>query len=179
MSVDLGNSSRGEIWINNRRNIFVGEIHRHPGALDHQLAVRDQLSELDLRSPAEALLPGAICHLEREAELMESRVHRLVQNRRGDLGVRKVRVDGEGELDQTRTLLVKIRASAREALNKDVGEVPLEMTEVVRDVLFDQRQRSLEARQNINGVDVGTRVVHGHGNPAHLVPRRCGVRRRA
>ena len=101
-------------------------------------------------------------------------MHCLVQNRGGDFGVREIRVDGERQLHQACPLLVEVRAPAREALNDDVRKVPLQVAEVVRDVLFDQTQRPVQPRQHVTSINVGASVVYDDGNPTHLVVRRRG-----
>ena len=169
MPIDFSDSLRGEDRIDYRRHIFVGLIHRPLGALDDAPAVRHQIPEFDLGPPAKAFLSRTIFHLERKAEVVQPRVHRFMKNRRRDFCVREVRVDRERQLDQTRPLFMEVCAPAREARDDDVGEISLQMAEVVGHVTLDQRERSIESRQYGGRVDVGTRVVHDHGNPAHVM----------
>jgi hypothetical protein len=169
LPVDLCDAPGGQSRVDHWRYIFVGQINGPPCALDDAVGVRGQQSELDFGAPAEPLLPRPILHLEREPELMQSRVHRLVQNRCRDFGVGEVGVHREGQLHQTRTLFVKVRAPARKALYDDVGEVPFEVTEMVRDIFLDHRERSIESRQHVSSVDIWTRVIDDYWNSTHLV----------
>ncbi len=100
---------------------------------------------------------------------MQTRVHRFVQDSRRDLCIGELGVHGESQLHQTRALLVEVRASACEALHDYVGEVSLQVAEVVSGIAVDQLQRSLESPEYFGGVDVRTRVVEHHRNPAHNV----------
>ena len=170
MPIDFSDSLRGEDRIDHWRYILVRLLHRPLGALDDAPAVRHQIPEFDLGPPAKPLLSRTIFHLEREAELVQPRVHRFMKNRRRDFRVREVWVDRERQLDQTRPLFMEVRASASEALDDDVGEISLEMPEVVGHVMLDQRERSIESRQHIGSVDVRTCVIDDDRNPAHVVP---------
>src|ERR1700693_4876387 len=115
LSIDLRDSARGQARIDHRRDILVRLSQRQPRPLHHPIAARDQLSELYFRPAAEALLASAVFHLEREAEVVEARVHRFVEDRCPDFGVRKGRIHRESQLHQTRFLLVEVRSAAREA----------------------------------------------------------------
>ena len=170
MPIDFSDSLRGEDRIDHWRYILVRLLHRPLGALDDPHAVRHQIPEFDLGPPAKPLLSRTIFHLEREAELVQPRVHRFMKNRRRDFCVREVWVDRERQLDQTRPLFMEVCAPAREARDDNVGEISLQMAEVVGHVTLDQRERSTEPRQYGGRVDVGTRVVHDYGNPVHVVP---------
>jgi hypothetical protein len=64
-------------------------------------------------------------------------------------------------------LLVEVCAPAGEALNDDVGEVSLQVAEVVGHVALDQSQGPIESRDYIGRVDVGTRVIDDDRDPAH------------
>ena len=77
---------------------------------------------------------------------MQPRVHRFVQDRCGDLGVREARIYRERQFYETRPLLMKIRTATGEALHDNEREISPEMAEVVRSVALDQSQRSLEPR---------------------------------
>jgi hypothetical protein len=132
-----------------------------------------QQAEFNLCSATKALLSRAIFHLEWKAELVQARVHRLVQNCRRNFGVREVRVDRERQLHQAGALLMKVGAPARKALDNYVSEVSLEVTEVVWDEALDQFQRSLESSYHLGGVDVGARVVDHNRNSAHIVAADC------
>src|SRR5712671_6199634 len=97
-------------------------------------------------------------------------MHGFMENCRRDLSVREFRVNGECQLHQTRPLLVEVRAPAREALNDDVGEVSLQVAEMVGDVTLYQSQSPIESRDYICGIDVGTRVVDDDRYPMRGVP---------
>jgi hypothetical protein len=168
--IDFGDALRGQVRIDYWSYICIGLIDGPLRALYDALAVRNQAPEFDLRASTEALLPRTVFHLKREPEFVKPCMHRLVQDRRRDLGIREIGVHRERQLHQTRSLFLEIRAPAREALNYDVGEISLEMAEVVRDVTLDQRERSIETRQHVRGVDVGTLVVDDNGNASHIVP---------
>ena len=101
---------------------------------------------------------------------MQTSVHRFVEDRRRDLGIREIGVHRKRQLHQTRTLLVEVRSPAREALHDDVCEISPEMPEVVGYVVLDEGETALQPRDDSVGVDVGTRVVHDYGNPEHVVP---------
>ncbi len=96
-------------------------------------------------------------------------MHCLVQDRRRNLGVGMLGIDGEGQLDEARALLVEVGAPAGEALHDDVGEVAFQVAEMVWNVPLDQLQRSLESRNHVGGIDVGPRVVDNYRNAAHDV----------
>src|ERR1700704_1846178 len=93
-----------------------------------------------------------------------------MENCRRDFSVREFRVHRERQLYQTRPLLVKVRAPAREALNHDVGEVSLQMTKVVGHVPLDQSQGPVESRDYIRRIDVGTRVIDDDRYPMRGAP---------
>jgi len=166
-SVYLGDPLRGEARIDDRCDVFVRRQQSGIGARNHPFTRRNELTELHLRTAAEALLPRTIFHLQRKAEPVQSCMHRFVQNRRRHLGIGEVRIDGERELHQTCMLLMEVRAAAGEPLNHDVREIPREVPEMVGDVLLDQPQRAVESRQYIAGIDVRPRVVDDNWNSPH------------
>ena len=137
LSIDFRDPLRREIRIDYRRDIFVRLIDGPRRPLHNPLAVRHQQPEFNLRSAAEPLLARAVFHLEWEAELVKARVHCLVQDRRGDFGIREIRIDRKGQFYQTSPLLVKVGPTARESLNDDIGKVPFEAAEMVGDVTLD------------------------------------------
>ena len=96
------------------------------------------ISELDLRPAAEPLLSRAVIHFQREPERVQTGVHRFVEDRRRDLCIGEVRVHRERQLRQTRALLVEVCSPAREALYHDIGEISLEMPEVVGYVALNE-----------------------------------------
>ena len=169
LSVYFRDALRCQFRIDHGRDVFIGLIGAPLRALHNSVAVGDQLAEFNLCSATEPLLSRAIFHLERKAQLVQARVHRLVENRRRNFGVREVRVDRERQLHQAGALLVKVGAPAREALDDYVSEVSLEVAEVVWDEALYQLQRSLESSYHFGGVDVGTRVVDHDRNAAHIV----------
>ena len=154
LSIHLRDSLRGEAWIDHRRDIFIRLIRAPLRALHYPVAVRHQQAEFNLRSPTKALLTRAILHLERKAKLVQPRVHSLVQNRRCHFGVGEPRVDRERQLDQAGSLLVKVRSSTCKAFDYDVGEVSLDVPEVVGHDPFDELQRPIESCQHVSGIYV-------------------------
>jgi hypothetical protein len=175
LSIDLRDSARGQARIDQWRDILVRLSQRQPGPFHHAIAARDQLSEFDFRSAAESLLPGAVFHLQREAEAVQARVHRFMKDRGTDLGIRKSWVHRERQLHETRLLLVEVRSAAREALDEDIREIALQVSEVVRNVTLDQRQRAVNARERVIGVDVRARVVDDNRNASHQMMRHSGI----
>ena len=141
-------------------------------ALHYSVAVRHQQAEFDLRSPTKALLTRAILHLEWKAKLVQPRMHGLVQNRGGHFGVGELGVDRERQLDEAGSLLVKVRSSAGEALDNDVGEVSLDVPEVVGHDPLDELQRPIESRQHVSGIYVWPCILYDDWDPAHFVTRR-------
>ena len=141
-------------------------------ALHYPVAVRHQQAEFNLRSPTKALLTRAILHLEWEAKLVQPRMHSLVQNRGRHFSVGELRVDSERQLHQAGSLLVKVRSSAREAFDCDVGEVSLDVPEVVGHDPFDELQGSIESCQHVSGIYVWPCILYDDRDPAHFVTRR-------
>jgi len=154
LSINLLNPSRGEIRIDHRRYIFVRLVGAPLRAFHYTVAVRDQQAELNLGSPTKALLTRPIFHLEWEAKLVQPRMHRLVQNRRCHFSVGELRVDRERQLDEAGLLLVKVCSAAREAFDYDVGEVSLDVPEVVGHDPFDEAQCPIESCQHVSGIYV-------------------------
>ena len=113
--------------------MFYGPLR----SFNDPLSTRDESPELDFGPAAKAFLPGAVCHVERKAERVQPGVHRLMKDRRRHLRIGEIVIDGERQLDQTRSLFVKVRPSTGEALHHYQRKIALEMTEVVRRVLFD------------------------------------------
>lgn len=141
-------------------------------ALHYSVTVRHQQAEFNLRSPTKALLTRAILHLEWEAELVQPRMHRLVQNCGCHFSVGELRVDRERQLDQAGSLLVKVRSSAREAFDYDVGKVSLDVPEVVGHDPFDELQCPIESCQHVSGIYVWPCILYDDWDPAHFVARR-------
>jgi len=95
-------------------------------------------------------------HLEREAQAVETRVHRLVEDRGRDLRRGERRVHRERQLDEARPLVGDVRAAAGVALHEDAGEIPRQPAEVVRHMTLDQSQRFVEPAQHVVRSDVGS-----------------------
>ena len=168
-AIDFGDSLRRDARIDFRRNLFVRELRSPACALDDSLTVGSDQTELDLGSAAETLLTRAIVHFQREAKHMETGVHCFVEYRGRNLGVRELRIYRERQLDQAGALLMEVSSSTREALHDDISEVFFEMAEMMRHVLLNERQASLEARDHIAGVDIGARIVDDDRNTQHFV----------
>jgi hypothetical protein len=140
-------------------------------ALHYSVSVRHQQPEFNLRSPTKALLTRAIVHLEWKAKLVQPRMHRLVQNRGCHFSVGELRVDRERQLDQAGLLLVKVGSSAREAFDNDVGEISVDVPEVVGHDPVDEAQCPIESCQHVSGIYIWPCILHDDWDPAHFVPR--------
>jgi len=137
-AVDFSDSLGGDTRIDNRGDLFIRQVRGPLRSFHHTFPVRREHSEFDFSAPAEPLLPCTVLHFQGKSKGVKPSVHCFVKNRRGDLGIREIWIHREGQLDQTRALLVEIRSPAGESLHDDVCEVPLEMPEVVGNVALDQ-----------------------------------------
>src|ERR1700730_16791986 len=137
-TVDLGDALSSKARVYRWGNLFIREVGSPLRSLNDPLSAGDQHSEFDLRPAAETLLPGAIFHLQRKTERVQTRVHRFVEYRRRHFGIREIRVHCEGQLPQARPLLVEVCPAARKALHDDICEISLEVPEVVRYEALDE-----------------------------------------
>jgi hypothetical protein len=173
-SIDQGDALGSNARIYHRRDLVVRQLGCPLRSLNDPLSAGDLRSELDLGPPAETLLPRPIFHFQWKTQRVQSGVHRFVEDCRRDLGIRELGVHREGQLHQSRPLLVEVGSPACKPLHDDVCEILLEMPEVVGYVALDQGKAAIEARDDGAGVNVGPRVVDHHRDREHLVTGSAG-----
>jgi hypothetical protein len=66
---------------------------------------------------------------------------------------------------------VEVGAATREAFDQDIGEVPLEMPEVVGNEPLNEREGAIQPRQRLIGVNVWPGVVDDDADAPHRVLR--------
>ena len=59
---------------------------------------------------------------------------------------------------------MKVGAAAGEAFGDDEVEIPRHVPEMVGNVVLDERQAALDARENVRTIDIRTRVLHDDRN---------------